>query len=852
MQQSVQSGLNADALIAKMGTAICLLNTDGTIAFANNAFDRLFSIGKDQSTLSLIPFFLQKRLRVEDALKLEQTILDVHSGESKFNQIQLWFEFEKHVMRCFQLSIQTVAHQGASALLLEFQEKGEQVLNNSEVFNLQEQFQFAAGVLHYGIFEYDFETRDWIFSDSLVALTCIDVNEITAGISSLFKSISKSDKIKLLRSASGKKAVQNQQHFQIKFQNQVSGNKLFDIYLQYYCDENGRLKRLLGVLHDITKQHQINERLQLEQAALLSMMDAQRSLIVRIDKQGNIIQANTAFRRLFSIGVLYQEKSNILEIFPSNRIDEFRKYFSESIEFKRNFEGIEIICNLPDHSVLNTEWDIVPIESRFGTYDEIQLIGVDYSIVDDLSRELESTNSNLRSLINNFQNVSIWSVDQNLKLVAFNEHFKHEYELFWGISPTVGDEIYKVTRPDQEAIKYWGDQFQRALRGEYFFIEYEMDGSFFEVSFSPIELNGTVVGVACYGQDVSRQKQIERRLRLNEERWKFAVEGNHYGLWEWDADRDKLYFSPTCFSMLGYSDGEALEESAFAFFKLIHPSDIHHSEMRFKQILKGEINEFNVEMRLLDKSGQFRWILNKGRVFKSNADGTPQRVLGIWSDISQKKSAEQLIRKHMENLEKFASITSHELRHPAASIMGIVRQLNEPNNADEDVKILFSKLTEASEKLDDIITEMNSLLRPGSISNTQSTEINSAEYGDNQIQSVWLIDDDMINNVLNERLFRKFRPNIKVRSFTQAEDVLYELKDNPHHRPDLILLDINMPGMNGWDFLDEIIKERINLKVFMLSSSIDPKDFERAKGYSMVKDYIAKPLKEDHLIKFSV
>lgn len=852
MQQSVQQGLNADALIAKMGTAICLLNSDGTLAHANGAFGRLFSATDERSTFSLVPHFLQKGLRVDDALLLEQTMLEAFSGKSPISELPLRFTLGNEGNRCYQASIQLINHQGASALLMEYHEINESVLNKSETLKLQEQLQFASNTLHYGICEFDFEQGTWFFNDSFGALTNINVRNNSAAISGFFSSISKADKIRLLRSLFAIKTNRNQQHFQITFQNQATGNRVFDVYTEYISATNGKLKRLLGIVHDVTEQHHLNERLQLEQASLLSMMDAQRSMIVRIDKHGNILQANSAFWRLYSIGDINRDKSNILEIFPADRIAEFRKYFAESLEFKRRFEGIKISRQLPDQVILQSEWDIVPIESGLGTYDELQLLGVDFSIVDDLSKELESTNSNLRSLINNFQNVSIWSVDQNLKLVAFNEHFRHEYELFWGKSPNVGDEIYKVTRPDQEAIKYWGDQFQRALRGEYFFIEYEMDGSFFEVSFSPIELNGAIVGVACYGQDVSRQKQTERRLRLNEERWKFAVEGNHYGLWEWDAERDKLYFSPTCFSMLGYSEGEALEESAYAFIKLIHPSDIQHSEARFRQILSGEITEFNVEMRLLDKSGQFRWILNRGRVFKTNADGSPQRVLGIWSDISQKKSSEQLIRKHMENLEKFASITSHELRHPASSIMGIVRQLNEVNNSDEDTKILFNKLTEASEKLDEIITEMNSLLRPGSISSVQSIETDSREFEENQIQYVWLIDDDMINNVLNERLFRKFRPNIKIRSFTQAEDALYELKDDPTRRPDLILLDINMPGMNGWDFLDQMIKEKIQMKVFMLSSSIDPKDFERAKGYSLVKDYIAKPLKEDHLIKFSV
>lgn len=852
MQQSVQGGIHADTLILNMSTAIGLLLRDGSLVFANHAFYRLFTGVSERNRIALLPFFMQNGLYEEDASRFERFIFDAFSTGAVSGPLILRFEHPERNNRAIKVSGHLMLHEGESALLMEFHDISEQIVVDADVLKLQDRLQFAVKSLRNGVFEFDYLTGNWTFNDSFGELTGIEVKDNSAVIARFLSAISKTDKIKLLRFLLHSVSNSARQHVQVSFKSDSVGQRIFWIIPACILDENGGLNRFIGVVHDITEQWHKEEQLKLERASMLSMMDAQRTMIVRIDRHGNILQSNRAFRNLHTFGDFCLEKSNILEIFPAERSEEFRRLFQESLEHERRIDSIEIEWQIPGQKVLHTEWDFVPIKSRFGTYDELQLLGVDISIVDHLSKEVEATNSNLRSLINNFQNVSIWSVDQNLKLIAFNEHFKHEYELFWGKTPTVGDEIYKVTRPDQQAIQYWRDQFQRTLGGEYFFIEYELDGSFFEVFFNPIEVNGVITGVACYGQDVSRQKLTERRLRLSEERWQFAVEGNHYGLWEWDAERDKMYFSPSCFAMLGYAEGEMLRESAFAFSDLVHPSDLSHVLAPFKQILSGEIAEFNVEMRLLDKSGQYRWILNRGRVFKTKPDGTPQRILGIWSDISQQKSSEQLIRRHMENLEKFASITSHELRHPAASIMGIVRQLNEAHNTEEDTKILLNKLTEASDKLDDIISEMNSLLRPNSDSpNTQSMSNEGQKAADNQIQSVWLIDDDLINNVLNERVFRKFRPYVQIRSFTQAQDALMELKDDPTGRPDLILLDINMPGMNGWDFLDELCKENIQLMVFMLSSSIDPKDFERAKRYEMVKDYIAKPLKEDHLVKFS-
>ncbi len=94
----------------------------------------------------------------------------------------------------------------------------------------------------------------------------------------------------------------------------------------------------------------------------------------------------------------------------------------------------------------------------------------------------------------------------------------------------------------------------------------------------------------------------------------------------------------------------------------------------------------------------------------------------------------------------------------------------------------------------------------------------------------------------------------KVKSLTNGEDAVKHLEgliDTDAEFPEVIFLDINMPIMNGWEFLEEFerMKTRLNKvpRIFILSSTVDPEDFKKAEAYSAVETFISKPLTREHL-----
>lgn len=112
-----------------------------------------------------------------------------------------------------------------------------------------------------------------------------------------------------------------------------------------------------------------------------------------------------------------------------------------------------------------------------------------------------------------------------------------------------------------------------------------------------------------------------------------------------------------------------------------------------------------------------------------------------------------------------------------------------------------------------------------------------------------LIDDDENDNFFHERAIKKANLDISVIEKTTAMSALEYLKSNNKTIPDLIFLDINMPCMNGWEFLDQYILLDKELKsqivIVMLTTSCNPDDIEKAKSNNLISEYITKPLTHD-------
>lgn len=118
--------------------------------------------------------------------------------------------------------------------------------------------------------------------------------------------------------------------------------------------------------------------------------------------------------------------------------------------------------------------------------------------------------------------------------------------------------------------------------------------------------------------------------------------------------------------------------------------------------------------------------------------------------------------------------------------------------------------------------------------------------------NICLIDDDRIYQFAARKIIEATGFAGNVLAFSNGKDAIQYLHDHLNYEteiPDVIFLDIHMPIMNGWQFLDEYknIKPRLSkpVHIYMVSSSVDEIDIDKSKTFDTVSDYIIKPLKRD-------
>jgi len=205
-----------------------------------------------------------------------------------------------------------------------------------------------------------------------------------------------------------------------------------------------------------------------------------------------------------------------------------------------------------------------------------------------------------------------------------------------------------------------------------------------------------------------------------------ALIASGLGLWDWNLVTDKTYYDPLWKSILGYKVDE-IDNDYKSFEQLVHPQDLLRIHQVLHDYLQGCTPVFEVELRMLTKSGEWKWILTCGKVFQWDEFGKPLRMAGTHKDISQDKamsttgcayatqqyqlfeqlqSTEDQVREKSQQLES----TLEELKYTQKQLLQNQKMANlgqlvadMANEINNPVSFIYGNLHPASQYAEDLI-----------------------------------------------------------------------------------------------------------------------------------------------------
>ena len=172
-------------------------------------------------------------------------------------------------------------------------------------------------------------------------------------------------------------------------------------------------------------------------------------------------------------------------------------------------------------------------------------------------------------------------------------------------------------------------------------------------SIADVEVSGAALiyqGKRAYQvvvRDITDRKRAEEALRKSEERLELALQGGDLGMWDYNLQTREAFFNARRAEMVGYSPEEAEPDMSW-WGKHVHPDDFLRVLEAFNAHVEGRSSLYECDHRIKHRSGEYIWTAARGKVVERDEYGNPLRIVGTSLDITDRKRAEEALRKSEE------------------------------------------------------------------------------------------------------------------------------------------------------------------------------------------------------------
>ena len=192
---------------------------------------------------------------------------------------------------------------------------------------------------------------------------------------------------------------------------------------------------------------------------------------------------------------------------------------------------------------------------------------------------------------------------------------------------------------------------------------------------------GRVSGAIESIRDITDRHNTEEELRRSREHLDMVISGAELGTWEWDIKTGALVINKRWGEILGYGS-EPVVQHVKEWEEMLHPEDAPQVLEALNAHLQGITSYYQSEHRLKTKGGDWRWVLDCGRVMEHDAKGSPLRAAGIILDIHERKIASENLRVAYEELRARDEqlMQADKMTSLGTLVAGVAHEINNPNN----------------------------------------------------------------------------------------------------------------------------------------------------------------------------
>ncbi|MBN2733709.1 MAG: PAS domain S-box protein [Methanomicrobiaceae archaeon] len=475
-----------------------------------------------------------------------------------------------------------------------------------------------------------------------------------------------------------------------------------------YMFSGSDIKGLRGIAIDISQRKAMETALKSSEKKYRSLFENSNDAVLIFSKDGRIIDVNQSLTSMLGYSRDYVLAGSIYNFYPPDRHEYIKSVLSDIETTKNTFFETELLKNDGSTAVVDVSTSLVSAEEGI-----IQFVLRDITDKKKAEEALIESESNYRNLTDLLPQI-VFELDREGNVTfanknAFESFIVDREDLLKGIK------FWEVLAPeDQDKAK---ETFLWMLSGydnkrAYEYMAQRTDGTKFHmlVYVSLIIKGGEVTGARGIGIDISGRKKMEEALLVSEERLNLAIQGAGVCVWDWDMEKDHMYFSGNYQEMFGYpADGrscshsdwrEILQVQFFSDVMEFFTGVIDVEEKGFDP----EKHNFESEYHMKCKNGTYKWISVMGKIAGWDAEGIPLRIVGIMQDVSQIKRYQDAISEANRKLNLLSSITRHDILNQIAGINGFTDLMYRKVGGDEDLIHHLDRIKQASGNIQEQIT----------------------------------------------------------------------------------------------------------------------------------------------------